>query len=103
MLYRCFCFQHCHLCPLEVTDVCTNGEVEDNKPKDECKKEQMINKAPEDVGAQMKDEVQESDDEEVETDDGEVESEDDSLETTPQKEDASVVKYSVKTTPYLQR
>lgn len=69
----------------------------------------MINKAPEDVGEQplgeqMKDEVEESDDEEVETDDGEVESEDDSLmETTPQKEDASVVKYSVKTTPYLQR
>lgn len=69
----------------------------------------MINETPEDVGEQplverMKDEVEESDGQEVETDDGEVESEDDSvMETTPQKEDASVVKYSVKTTPYLQR
>lgn len=91
-----------------MADACTNGEVEANNPEDECKKEQMINKTPEDVGEpprveQMKDEVEESDDKEVETDDGEVESEDDCvMETTPQ-DDASVVKYSVKTTPYLQR
>lgn len=52
---------------------------------------------------QVKDEEEESDDQEVETDDGEVQSKDDCVETTPQMEDASVVKYSVKTTPYLQR
>lgn len=87
------------LFPLELsqgTDVCNNVEVEDDKPKDECKIEQMKNEMPEDV-------VEESDDQEVETDDGEVQSEDDCVETTPQMEDASVVKYSVKTTPYLQR
>lgn len=89
--------------------MCTDGEAEDNKSQDECKNEQMINETHEGDGEQplveqMKDEVEESDDEEVETDDGEVESEDESvMETTPQKGDASVVKYSVKTTPYLQR
>lgn len=46
------------------------------------------------------------DEEKVETDDivEELESDDeDYMKTPPQMEDASVVKYSVKTTPYLQR
>lgn len=83
--------------------MCNNVEVEDDNPEDECKKEQMKTEMPEDV-EQVKDEVEESDDQEVETDDEEVQSEDECvMETTPQMKDASVVKYSVKTTPYLQR
>lgn len=51
---------------------------------------------------QVKDEAEESDDQKVEMD--YVESDDDDvIETTPEMEDASVIKYSVKTTPYLQR
>lgn len=92
------------LFPLElsqVTDVCNDVEVEDSKAKDEFKKEELKNEMPEDVGEhpkveQVKDEVEESDDQEVEMEDKEVESDD-------EMEDASVVKYNVKTTPYLQR
>lgn len=72
---------------------------------DEYKQEELKNEMPEHVNEQVKDQVEESD---VETDVEEVESDDDDddeegMETTPQIEDASVVKYSVKTTPYLQR
>ncbi|XP_041807699.1 cytoskeleton-associated protein 2 [Chelmon rostratus] len=84
----------------QVTDVCNDVEVEDSKAKDEFKKEELKNEMPEDVGEhpkveQVKDEVEESDDQEVEMEDKEVESDD-------EMEDASVVKYNVKTTPYLQ-
>ena len=59
----------------------------------------------EDVGMkplaeQVKDEAEECADQKVDDDD---ESDEDVLETTPQMSDASVIKYSVKTTPYLQR
>lgn len=90
-----------------MTDMCSNGEEGEGKAEDKCKEEQTENKMPQDVSdqlqvQQMKEE--ESDDEEGEKDDGVAQSDDDSLtETTPQKESASVVKYSVKTTPYLQR
>ncbi len=94
----------------QVTEVCSDVEVDDSKPKDEYKKEELKNEMPGHVSEQpkveqVKDEVEESDDHEVDTDVEEVESDDDEggMETTPQMEDASVVKYSVKTTPYLQR
>ncbi|XP_038563790.1 cytoskeleton-associated protein 2-like isoform X2 [Micropterus salmoides] len=51
---------------------------------------------------QVKEKGEDSDDPEDETDVEEVESDEGVMETTPQMEDASVVKYSVKTTPYLQ-
>ncbi|XP_070700405.1 cytoskeleton-associated protein 2 [Pempheris klunzingeri] len=113
----------------QVTDVCNDVEM-DSKPQDECKKDDQKIDMPEDVGEQPKveqvmeeeesdqevgtDEEEESDqevgtDEEVESDqevgtDEEVENDEDEVvvKTTPQMEDASVVKYSVKTTPYLQ-
>lgn len=100
------------LFPLElsqVTDVCNDVELMDGKPKDECEKEELKNKMSEDVSEkpkveQVKDEVEENDDQGVETDDEDVESDDECvMETTPEMEDASVVKYSVKTTPFLQR
>lgn len=66
-------------------------------------KDEVQNKMLEDFGEQkfeqMKKEAEESDG--VETDD-DVEKSDQGV-TTPQMESASVVKYSVKTTPYLQR
>lgn len=68
-------------------------------PVTECK-EGLKNVVPEDVGKPVKDEAEGSDQNE-ETDD--VESDDEVIETTPQMEDASMIKYSVKTTPYLQR
>lgn len=83
--------------PLELsqgTDSCNNVKVEDNNPKDECKIEEMEN------GMYLQDEQVK---EEVEESDEEGQNEDCAMETTPQLEDASVVKYSVKTTPYLQR
>ncbi|KAI3373414.1 hypothetical protein L3Q82_022017, partial [Scortum barcoo] len=93
----------------QVTDVCNNVEVEDNKPKDESEKEELKNEMSELVSKQLKveqvkDGVKESDNQVVETDVEEVESDDEEggMDTTPQMEDASVVKYSVKTTPYLQ-
>ncbi|XP_076606886.1 uncharacterized protein LOC143332920 [Chaetodon auriga] len=91
----------------QVTDVCSDVEVEDSKPQDECKKEELKDEMPEDVSEQpkveqVKDEVEESNDQEVEMENKEVESDDECVETTPHREDASVVKYNVKTTPYLQ-
>ncbi|XP_051257254.1 cytoskeleton-associated protein 2 [Dicentrarchus labrax] len=91
----------------QVTDECNDVEVEDSEPKDEGKKEELKNEMPEVVSEQPKVEKVndggESDDQKVETDDDyEGASDDCVMETTPQMEDASVVKYSVKTTPYLQ-
>ncbi|XP_067463496.1 cytoskeleton-associated protein 2 [Thunnus thynnus] len=95
----------------QVTDECSNVEMEDCKLKDEGEKVELKNEIPEDVSEQPKDEqvrdgAAESAEQKVKTDDvEEVESDDDDedvMETTPQMEDASVVKYSVKTTPYLQ-
>lgn len=83
----------------DLTDKC-NSEMEDSKPIDECKAEELKIDMPEDAGKQVKDEAEESDYQKVETDD--VESDDDVMETTPEMEDASVIRYSVKTTPYLQ-
>lgn len=89
-----------------MTDMGSNVEVEEGKAEDKCEEEQIENKMPQDVSDQLQVEQmkeEESDDEEDEKDDGVAQSEDDSLmETTPQ-DSASVVKYSVKTTPYLQR
>lgn len=91
--------------------------MEDGKLKDECEKAEPKSETSEAVSEQPKDEqvrhgaeeneqkVETDDVEEVESDDDDYEDdyEDDVMETTPQMEDASVVKYSVKTTPYLQR
>ncbi len=87
-----------------MTDGC-NMEVEESTPKDESKMKELKNEILEAVceqqtAEQVKDEEEESD-QEVETDDEEVE--DKGMETTPEISEASVVKYSVKTTPYLQR
>ncbi|XP_078121365.1 cytoskeleton-associated protein 2 isoform X2 [Sander vitreus] len=92
----------------QVTDVPNNVEMEDGKRKDECKTEERKEEMHEEEGEQpkveqVKDGVEESSDQKVEAD--EVESDDDdggAMETVPQVEDASVIKYSVKTTPYLQ-
>nr|XP_046267192.1 cytoskeleton-associated protein 2 [Scatophagus argus] len=86
------------------TDVCNDGEVEDSEPSDECEKEELKN---EDVSKQpkveqVKDEEESDESYEMETDDDEAHSDECVTETTPQTEDASLVKYSVKTTPYLQ-
>lgn len=88
------------------TDVCNNVKVEDRKPKDESEKEELKSEMSELVSKQakveqVKDGVKESDDQEVETDAEEVESDEAGMDT-PQMEDASVVRYNVKTTPYLQ-
>lgn len=76
--------------------------MEDSKPINECKAEELM---PEDAGKQVKDEAEESDDQKVEMDyvESDDDDDDDVIETTPEMEDASVIKYSVKTTPYLQR
>nr|XP_019941292.1 PREDICTED: cytoskeleton-associated protein 2-like [Paralichthys olivaceus] len=75
----------------ECTDVTEDGEV-----TDECK-EEVKNDAEERVQHKV-----ETDEEELESDDDDETDNDDVVETTPQMQDASVVKYSVKTTPYLQ-
>lgn len=93
----------------QVTEVSSNVEAENDKPKDVCTQELVKNEIPEDVSKhlqvdQVKDGAEESVKQQVETDDEEAESEDDYVTaTTPLMEGASVVKYSVKTTPYLQR
>ncbi|KAK5918685.1 hypothetical protein CgunFtcFv8_003426 [Champsocephalus gunnari] len=94
----------CHE-PSLVTDVSSGSEMEDSRPEEELSKG-----TPEDAGKQpkleqVKHQVEESDG--VETEE-EVESDDDDdddvrvTENTPQREGASMIKYSVKTTPYLQ-
>lgn len=87
-----------------MTDMCSNVEEEEGKAEDKCKEEQVENKMPQDVSDQLQVEQMKEEESDDEEGDGVAQSEDDSLtETTPQKESASVVKYSVKTTPYLQR
>uniref|UniRef100_A0A8D2ZIC5 Cytoskeleton-associated protein 2 C-terminal domain-containing protein n=1 Tax=Scophthalmus maximus TaxID=52904 RepID=A0A8D2ZIC5_SCOMX len=81
---------HWYFWLLHYTDECNGVETEDGKLNDERKKEEV------------KSEAEDGDENQVQTDDEEVESDDDVMETTPQMEDASVVKYSVRTTPYLQ-
>uniref|UniRef100_A0A3B4WRL9 Si:ch211-266i6.3 n=1 Tax=Seriola lalandi dorsalis TaxID=1841481 RepID=A0A3B4WRL9_SERLL len=68
----------------------------DDKPKTECIKE-VVNAILQDVCEQPKVEQVKNEAERIESDE-----DDDVMETTPPMEDASVVKYSVKTTPYLQ-
>ncbi|KAK2828848.1 hypothetical protein Q5P01_019882 [Channa striata] len=80
----------------QVTEECGVG-MEDGKSKDVYEEEQVQNEILEYVGEQpkfeqVKNEPEESDTEEVAND----------KENTPQMENASVIKYSVKTTPYLQ-
>ncbi|TKS83787.1 Cytoskeleton-associated protein 2 [Collichthys lucidus] len=93
----------------QVTDVCSAVEVKESDPEDECRKEELKNETPEDVSEQptveqVKDEGEESESETEgdEDDEEEVDSDDCVMESKPQREEASVVKYSVKTTPYLQ-
>lgn len=78
-----------------MTDMCSNIEAED-----EGRGERVESKKPEDVGDQLQVEQKEeaSDDDEMSAQ-SKVE---DVMESTPQQS-ASVVKYNVKTTPYLQR
>ncbi|XP_053297219.1 cytoskeleton-associated protein 2 [Pleuronectes platessa] len=73
----------------QVTEEC-HDVTEDVKMKDECDEEEVKNEA------------EERDEQKIETDEEELERDDDVVETTPPMGDASVVKYSVKTTPYLQ-
>ncbi|KAF3706736.1 Cytoskeleton-associated protein 2 [Channa argus] len=80
----------------DVTDECVVDETEDDKSKDIYKKEKLQNDIQEDVGQQpkfekVKNEPEESDVEETEHD-----------HPTPEMKNASVIKYSVRTTPYLQ-
>lgn len=81
------------------TNVCSEDKVEESKSCDGCT-EEVRNEKPEDVDEQVKDEAK-SDENEVEIEES-AESDEEVTEMTPQREDASVVKYSVKTTPYLQ-
>lgn len=88
-------------------DMSCEVEMEDSEAKDECRDEKNelgdVDYVPEDVEVKTKDEEEKVDSEEDESDDYE-DGDEDSLETTPKKdEEASVVKYSVSTTPYLQR
>ncbi|XP_058483474.1 cytoskeleton-associated protein 2 isoform X2 [Solea solea] len=80
-------------------DECSGVEMEDNKPNEVQEKEEVASDTEE-----SDENVVESDDEDDDDDDDEEEENDsdDVAETTPEVEDASVVKYSVKTTPYLQ-
>ncbi|KAK5859220.1 hypothetical protein PBY51_003302 [Eleginops maclovinus] len=81
--------------PALVTDVCSDAEMEDSKP------EELKKGTPEDVSKQPK--VEQVKDQVVTEE--EEESDDDVecvTEKTPQRECASMIKYSVKTTPYLQ-
>lgn len=91
-----------------MTDV--RSEIqEESKAEDKDEGEQIENKEPKDGSSQLQVEQEEeaSDDDEDETED-ETEDEavqsnvEDAMESTPQQS-ASVVKYNVKTTPYLQR
>ncbi|XP_047462260.1 cytoskeleton-associated protein 2 [Mugil cephalus] len=87
----------------QVTDECNDVEMEGSKA---CEKEELNNEVPEEVveepkTEEVKDEAEWGDDQKVEPE--EEESDDECvMETTPQIKDASVIKYSVKTTPYLQ-
>uniref|UniRef100_A0A667XVP1 Cytoskeleton-associated protein 2 C-terminal domain-containing protein n=1 Tax=Myripristis murdjan TaxID=586833 RepID=A0A667XVP1_9TELE len=109
-------------------DKCNDVEMEDSTPKDECQDHvenempEECSREPEDVEVKNEtednveknesdDEIKsESDDEEDDVDDDDEEEEEEEEEeegkdvtkTTPKMEGASVVKYSVKTTPYLQ-
>ncbi|XP_074528205.1 uncharacterized protein LOC141791546 [Halichoeres trimaculatus] len=87
----------CSEVPLE-TRVSSEDKAEESKSCDGCT-EEVRNEKPEEDDEQAKNEA-ESDDNEVKMEEG-AES-DEVTATTPQREDASVVKYSVKTTPYLQ-
>lgn len=72
----------------------------DEKPK----AEQLKGEDEEYTDQKVESEEEESDEEESDEEESEEEeSEEEVLETTPQMSDASVIKYSVKTTPYLQR
>ncbi|XP_071374763.1 cytoskeleton-associated protein 2 [Centroberyx affinis] len=97
--------------PPQMKDECNDAEMEDSTPKED----ELKNEMPEEVTDELEDvevkneaeeenydqKVENVDVEEVESDDDEDE-DDDVIETTPKMEEASVVKYSVKTTPYLQ-
>lgn len=95
--------------PQQTNDSSCEVEMEDSAAKDECRDEKNelddVDYVPEDVKVKSKDEEEEVDSEEDESDDYEEEDGDEcSVETTPKKDvGASVVKYSVSTTPYLQR
>ncbi|XP_029925079.1 cytoskeleton-associated protein 2 [Myripristis murdjan] len=114
--------------PSQTKDKCNDVEMEDSTPKDECQDHvenempEECSREPEDVEVKNEtednveknesdDEIKsESDDEEDDVDDDDEEEEEEEEEeegkdvtkTTPKMEGASVVKYSVKTTPYLQ-
>uniref|UniRef100_A0A3Q3Q3Z6 Cytoskeleton-associated protein 2 C-terminal domain-containing protein n=1 Tax=Monopterus albus TaxID=43700 RepID=A0A3Q3Q3Z6_MONAL len=86
----------------QVADEC--HDVEMDNPKDKSKKEMMTEMSG-DVGKWAKvEQVKNGEDSghEVEVDDQEVESDDKEDVTTTQEGGASVVRYSVKTTPYLE-
>ncbi|XP_026184208.1 cytoskeleton-associated protein 2 [Mastacembelus armatus] len=88
----------------DVAQVTADVQKEDGEPKDECT-EEVKNEMPWEGRESLKVEKVKNEEEnrdEVEMDDfEEVESHNEGV-TTPKREDASVIKYSVKTTPYLQ-
>lgn len=92
----------CHE-PSLVTDVSSGSEMEDSQPEEELSKGTPEDVSKQQVVEQVKHQVEESDG--VETEE-EVESDEDDVqrvtENTLQREGASMIKYSVKTTPYLQ-
>ncbi|XP_076024545.1 cytoskeleton-associated protein 2 [Genypterus blacodes] len=81
--------------PAQMTDECHDAGT-DCRPKGEC--EDVTEERTEDVVEEVKDET----DLKVEEDAEEDYNDDWVMETTPQVDEASVVKYSVKTTPFLQ-
>lgn len=96
-----------------MSDEC-NVDAEDDKPNTERGEETVgeIDVCDQQKVEHVQNETEKSDGDKVETDDAEeVESDDDDdddesddvMETTPPMEGASEIKYSVKTTPYLQR
>uniref|UniRef100_A0A3Q3KXB7 Cytoskeleton-associated protein 2-like n=1 Tax=Mastacembelus armatus TaxID=205130 RepID=A0A3Q3KXB7_9TELE len=98
-----FAFTNTFLSP-DVAQVTADVQKEDGEPKDECT-EEVKNEMPWEGRESLKVEKVKNEEEnrdEVEMDDfEEVESHNEGV-TTPKREDASVIKYSVKTTPYLQ-
>lgn len=92
--------------PPEIKDVCSDLKSE-GKLEDDSEGEKIENKAPKDGSDQLQvereEEEEEEESDEYETEDEAVQSKmEDAMNGTPHQS-ASVVKYNVKTTPYLQR
>lgn len=103
-----FCFFSFDSEPPEIKDVCSDLKSE-GKLEDDSEGEQIENKTPKDGSGQLqveqKEEEEESDEYEMEDEmeDEAVQSKMEDVTNGTPHQSASVVKYNVKTTPYLQR